>query len=137
MSEVFLDTSFCVAVTVLSDRHHAVALRLAQELHEAGTRLVTTQSVLAEIGDAFARPPYRKAAVSLLSSLLDDEAVTVLPIQHELFNRGYTLFVQRADKTWGITDCISFVAMWERGITEALTADRHFDQAGFRALLLG
>jgi hypothetical protein len=45
------------------------------------------------------------------------------------------LFRQRADKAWGLTDCISFVVMREREIPEALTADEHFEQAGFVALL--
>jgi hypothetical protein len=34
-----------------------------------------------------------------------------------------------------LTDCISFVVMRDRSITEALTGDRRFDQAGFVALL--
>ena len=31
--------------------------------------------------------------------------------------------------------CISFVAMRDHGLTEALTGDHHFQQAGFAALL--
>lgn len=46
------------------------------------------------------------------------------------------MYSLHTDKTWGLVDCISFVVMQERGITDALTADRHFQQAGFRALLL-
>ena len=42
---------------------------------------------------------------------------------------------ERSDKSWSLTDCISFVVMGEHGITDALTGDRHFEQAGFRALL--
>lgn len=34
-----------------------------------------------------------------------------------------------------VVDCISFVVMEEEGITDALTGDRHFEQAGFIALL--
>jgi predicted nucleic acid-binding protein len=35
----------------------------------------------------------------------------------------------------GLTDCVSFVVMRDRGLTAALTADRHFQQADYRALL--
>jgi uncharacterized protein len=46
------------------------------------------------------------------------------------------LFRNRPDKEWGLVDCISFVVMTEKGIAQALTADQHFNQAGFKALLL-
>jgi predicted nucleic acid-binding protein len=45
------------------------------------------------------------------------------------------LYHLRPDKQWSLTDCISFLVMSEEGITEALTADHHFEQAGFVALL--
>jgi predicted nucleic acid-binding protein len=34
-----------------------------------------------------------------------------------------------------MTDCISFAVMRQEGLTEALTTDRHFEQAGFRVVL--
>jgi uncharacterized protein len=52
-----------------------------------------------------------------------------------LLNRALQLYSERPDKTWGLTDCISFIVMWDRGLTDAVTADMHFVQAGFRALL--
>ena len=48
---------------------------------------------------------------------------------------GLALYANRTDKDWSLTDCISFVVMNERGITDALTGDHHFEQAGFAALL--
>jgi predicted nucleic acid-binding protein len=45
------------------------------------------------------------------------------------------LYRGRPDKEWSLTDCISFVVMGERSLTEALTSDHHFEQAGFTALL--
>jgi len=45
------------------------------------------------------------------------------------------LFAQRQDKDWSLTDCLSFVVMQDEGITQALTGDKHFEQAGFTALL--
>jgi len=53
----------------------------------------------------------------------------------ELFDRGCELYTSRSDKEWSLTDCISFVVMKERGLTDALTPDRHFEQAGFKILL--
>jgi len=38
-------------------------------------------------------------------------------------------------KEWGLTDSVSFVVMQQVGITDALTTDDHFRQAGFRVLL--
>jgi uncharacterized protein len=52
-----------------------------------------------------------------------------------LFSAGLELFRSRRDKEWSLTDCMSFVVMRERGITDALTNDHHFEQAGFRILL--
>ena len=48
---------------------------------------------------------------------------------------GHTTKVTINDKEWTLTDCISFVVMQREGITDALTADHHFEQAGFVALL--
>ena len=53
----------------------------------------------------------------------------------ELFERGLALYNARPDKEWSLTDCISFVVMADQGLAEGLTGDRHFDQAGFKALL--
>jgi hypothetical protein len=61
--------------------------------------------------------------------------VEVLPLEAELFVRAFRLYSDRADKEWGLTDCVSFVVMTDRGIREALTADEHFEQAGFLPLL--
>ena len=66
---------------------------------------------------------------------MEDKATTVVPAATELFNRGRELFRKRPDKQWGITHSISFAVMQEHGLSGALTADHHFEQAGFHALL--
>src|SRR4051794_33802391 len=98
MTEVFLDTSFAIAVTVSTDRYHETAVRLARELRSSRAVLATTPAFLAEIGDSFSRPPYRAAARQLLSALQRDSSVLVLPVDSELFSRGYELFIDRPDK---------------------------------------
>ena len=59
----------------------------------------------------------------------------VLPATRELFDAGRALFASRMDKDWSLTDCVSFAAMHQMGLADALTADHHFEQAGFTVLL--
>jgi hypothetical protein len=70
-----------------------------------------------------------------VDELLADPNVTVIPASPELFRAGLDLYGRRLDKEWSLTDCISLVVMEERGLREALTADPHFKQAGFKVLL--
>jgi predicted nucleic acid-binding protein len=72
-----------------------------------------------------------------LNFLENDDQVKIVPASHELFRHGLTLYFQRPDKKWFLTDCISFAVMAENGLKDALTGDRHFEQAGFTALLRG
>jgi uncharacterized protein len=71
----------------------------------------------------------------LLEDLREDDESTIVLAEHPLWEKGIALYNQRPDKKWSLTDCISFVVMQERGLTEALTADQHFEQAGFTSLL--
>jgi len=134
-SEVFLDTAFAIALSSPKDHLHGRAALLAGQLQEAGTRLVTTRAVVLEIGNALCKERYRAAAVRLLSALEGDPAVEVVPLSESLYARALQLYRERPDKEWGLTDCVSFVVMEDRGLGEALTTDEHFAQAGFRALL--
>ncbi|WP_241993419.1 type II toxin-antitoxin system VapC family toxin [Trichormus variabilis] len=59
----------------------------------------------------------------------------MVPLTNELYDAAFQLFRSRQDKEWGLVDCISFIVMQNRGITDALTANEHFNQIGFRALL--
>lgn len=135
-AEVFLDTSFAIALSAVSDQHHARAIVLANKLQASQTKLVTTRVVLMEIGNALARQKYRTAAIRLLTALENDPRVEIFPLTDQLYAQALALFQQRPDKEWGLIDRASFEIMRERGISEALTADEHFRQAGFRAALL-
>jgi hypothetical protein len=132
---VFLDTAYAIALASTTDAFHDQALALADELEVSGTHLVTTWAVLLEIGNALSKVQYRPAALQLLSYLQSDSTVEIVTLARPLLEQAVKLFSERPDKEWGLTDCASFVVMEARGITDALTADEHFRQAGFRALL--
>lgn len=72
----------------------------------------------------------------LREALREDPSVVVVDASRELYERGVGLYAERQDKEWSLTDCISFVVMNDQGISEALTTDRHFRQAGFRGVML-
>lgn len=136
-NKVFLDSSYAIALSVESDSHHELALQLAASLEAGRMTLVTTRAVLLEIGNALSKQRYREAAFTLLTALENDSTVEIIGITDDLYARGLALFKDRLDKDWGLIDCVSFTAMADHGISEALTTDVHFEQAGFRALLRG
>jgi predicted nucleic acid-binding protein len=66
--------------------------------------------------------------------LRHSSACEVVPADRETLDRALVLYHEHADKEWTLTDCVSFVVMRDRELSEALTQDRHFEQAGFVAL---
>ena len=131
-SEYFADTFYYLALMNPADARHVQAVRLS---HDVGGRTLTTAWVLTELADGLTAVRTRTQYARIETALYSSPHVTVLPPTDELFWRGSALYRDRPDKTWSLTDCISFVAMKDRGITRALTGDHHFEQAGLVALL--
>lgn len=100
-----------------------------------GSRLLTTEMVLAEMLAAMAKPATRGTAVTSVDRIRANPNVEVVPQTSLQFARAYELYRARLDQGWSLTDCASFVLMRERGLSEALAHDKHFEQAGFKALL--
>ncbi|MBI5651524.1 MAG: type II toxin-antitoxin system VapC family toxin [Chloroflexi bacterium] len=134
-NEVFLDSAFAIALSSPSDEFHQQAILWADQLQKSKTRLVTTRAVCLEIGNALAKLKYRQAAIKLLRSIENDPNIEITALSEELYRRAFQLYQERRDKEWGLTDCISFTLMQNRGIHQALTTDEHFQQIGFRVLL--
>ncbi|MCC7387663.1 MAG: type II toxin-antitoxin system VapC family toxin [Phycisphaerales bacterium] len=128
----FLDTAYLVALLRKRDALHETAVGLR---HVFDGPLVTTEAVLLEFMDSMASPPLRPLAIDAFALVLAEARIRVVPLTRALLDDGMALFSQRPDKAWGLTDCLSFVVMRNEGIAAALTADRHFEQAGFTALM--
>ena len=134
MRPVFADTVYYLALTNPRDQYAAAAAQFTARFSGA---VVTTAWVLTEVASALARGPDRALFLQLYRDLADDRRVTIVPPAEDWFDRGIELYAQRPDKEWSLIDCISFIVMHEYALTDALTADRHFEQAGFRILLDG
>ena len=132
MRIVFADAYYYLAFVNERDAGHVAAIQFSQ-IYAGDT--VTTEWVLMEVADALSDPWQRPIFLELLTRLNNEPGVTIIEASHELFDRGIALFSQRPDKSWSLTDCISFVVMEQYGLTESLTADHHFEQAGFVPLL--
>jgi len=136
MNAVFLDTSFVIALLNRADAHHERAKELHAQITAVRRRRVTTTGILLELGDGFAGKGRWDLIAPFLAATVIDPLLDIVTVDPRLAERGWALRSARADKDWSLTDCISFVVMTDYGLDEALTADHHFRQAGFRALLL-
>jgi hypothetical protein len=131
MTPVFADSYYYVALLVNTDQAHQQTVEITQRLQAP---ILTTVWVLTEVANALASPRFRAAFLNLLDDLRAAPEVTIVPADQDLFERGLELYRHRPDKAWSLTDCISFVVMERERITEALTGDHHFEQAGFTLL---
>jgi predicted nucleic acid-binding protein len=129
---IFIDTVYLLALINPNDNWRDRALDWAKRIKEP---LVTTEAVLTEVADALSRSDRRRWAVEAIRDLRSDPEVTCVSVTPALFGQAFDLYADRADKDWSLTDCISFATMRARRIERALTADVHFIQGGFQALL--
>jgi uncharacterized protein len=132
----FVDTGYLIALFSPNDTHHSQALALQAQVQRERRQLLTTEAVVFEVGAAFSRVAYRSVGQAIMHTLLNDRSIETVPVTPALRNKAIALFAQHQDKDWSLCDCASFELMRERGATQALAADHHFDQAGFTALLL-
>ncbi len=132
MKQVFGDSYYFIALLNARDFQHARALGLTKNLPG---KVVTTRRVLAEVGNALSGLGARGSFARFHAGLATQNEVAVLPDSDVLYERGVRLYASRSDKEWSLIDCISIEAMRSEGLTEVLTGDRHFSQAGFTLLM--
>jgi predicted nucleic acid-binding protein len=132
MKAVFCDTFFFLAAINQSDKCHEEALAWSNAYDGP---LLTTIWVITEVADALAGRQDRQMFEIFYQTLQADKRMHIVTAQQPHWERGLTLYFQRPDKKWSLTDCISFVVMDDEELTDALTGDRYFEQAGFTVLL--
>lgn len=128
----FADTSFCLALSSPQDRWHRIACELSEDF---SGRVVTSEYVLFELGALMSGPKTRQIFIGLVRDLVSDPLTEIVGASSQLFTEAVALYETRLDKAWSLTDCASFIVMNRYGLTQALTSDHHFEQAGFVRLL--
>ncbi len=131
---LFLDTAFIQALLNPRDDYHNQAKHLFPRIRTA-SEVWITEAIFTEVGNALSAFN-RTGAVQFIQQCYCTDNIKVVSADTALLLQALTLYQSRADKTWGLTDCISFVVMQQQRLTDAATSDRHFIQAGFRALML-
>ncbi|HYV03803.1 MAG TPA: hypothetical protein VFB82_04420 [Blastocatellia bacterium] len=132
MRTLFADTFYYIALLSPTDAAHTRAVEFTRTYNEL---MVTTAWIITELADGMAGASTRQAFTNFYDSVRVDPQVSLIRPEQYYFDEGLELYRTRPDKDWSLTDCISFVVMQRLGITEALTGDHHFEQAGFKALL--
>ena len=134
MTPVFVDTAAWIALINGRDALHLRARSVYAKLIQSKVPLVTSDFVLLEVADALSTPALRAHTTAFVNRLRLG-VIEIVLLSNETMQKGWTLYGQRPDKEWGLTDCTSFVIMQKYGITEAFTSGHHFTQAGFTVLL--
>ncbi|HZN68893.1 MAG TPA: PIN domain-containing protein [Tepidisphaeraceae bacterium] len=129
---MLLDTSGLLSCFDARDERHAVAA----QLFRSAPRRVIHNYVLAEfVALCHARRLNRPACLAFVADLMDSPQVEVRWVDEPRHRAAFELLRAQTDKTYSLCDAVSFLLMREIGLSDALTTDRHFEQAGFVRLL--
>ncbi|TAL67066.1 MAG: PIN domain-containing protein [Bacteroidetes bacterium] len=134
-NKYFIDTSYIIALSSKKDQLHSKAVEIAQKIKSNDIPLITTEFILLELGNSFSKQHLKKLGVILLNSIYNDENIEIVKLSDKYYKHGLSLFNSTQDKSWSLTDCISFEILKEKNIRDVLTSDLHFTQAGFNKLL--
>lgn len=131
MTTFFLDASYIIALELANDQNHVGASRHWQSLRGRPLEVVTTSYVFDEIVTFLNSRNHHAKAVQVGSRFLASPSIKLIPVDEELFFQGWQFFQQHSDKSYLLTDSISFLVMEKNRLRNALTFDNHFVQAGF------
>jgi uncharacterized protein len=137
MADIFVDTSGWATLFDPKETHYSSAALLYRTGRQQGHTFVTTNYVIGELVSLLTSP-FRVPRIKIIpyiDGLRTSPHVQVVHIDAQLDERAWQRLKARRDKDWSLVDCSSYVLMEQRGITQALTTDHHFEQAGFIRLL--
>ncbi len=134
---MFVDTSGWGNLYIPTENYHSQAVQCFQQARQQRQTLITTNYIITELVALLNSPLQvsRPRVFEIVDSIKAASFVQVIHISSEMDFSAWELCKSRADKTWSLVDCSSFIVMQQLNIRKALTTDRHFEQAGFIRLL--
>jgi predicted nucleic acid-binding protein len=133
MQKLFIDSSYFIALQLRNEQNHQIALSHWQGLDRTQC-FVTTSFIFDEVVTFFNSRGFHSLAVSWGDRLLQSQKLELIEVDEQLFLDGWNYFKRYNDKSFSLTDCVSFVVMKRFDLEIALTFDHHFLQAGFSKL---
>jgi uncharacterized protein len=133
---VFVDTAFWVSLLNQRDSLHALTRALSVQY---GNHLwVTTDAVFWETLNYYTKfPESQRVFVALqLESFFRETNIEIVTGGKNWLIAATEFYRKRKDKQWSGVDCFSMLVMESKGITDVLTTDKHFQQAGFNVLMV-
>lgn len=129
---MLIDTSGFLCLYEKEEPHHERALAF----YDSAKARLTTNYILTEYTAlAQVRGIPRLEIIKFSTRILDDEEIEIVWVDENQHRQAVELIEQREDKTYSLCDALSFILMRQRGISDALTTDKHFEQEGFTRLL--
>jgi predicted nucleic acid-binding protein len=128
---IFVDTSALYALVNQLDPKHDAARKILSALVDRKEGLLTHNYVLLETTVLLHRRMGPAVAAAVRRHVSALELVWVDSALHERADR---VFSRASRRNPSFVDCVSFVVMRERGLTEAFAFDVDFEKAGFKLL---
>jgi predicted nucleic acid-binding protein len=128
MPTFFVDTSAWFDIVNSRAPHHAELSRLVRQ---TDVLLVTTTYILAELAALLLARSGHALAAEVGTTMRSTRGIRIEHPDLAEESRAWRLFLDRPDKTYSLTDCLSFVTMRRLGLDTALATDQHFRQEGF------
>jgi predicted nucleic acid-binding protein len=129
--KLFVDTWGWLALEDRLEELHKKTMRCYAEAITQGDQILTSNFILDEtITRLFRRRPFHEAA-RFTRGLLASPKIRVESVSDARFRQAFALRQRLSDKPKiSFTDLTSMVIMTELNVTNILTADSHFTQAG-------
>jgi predicted nucleic acid-binding protein len=134
-NDILIDSAGFLALWDSTDVHHDRAVALLAKLTDNGYRFLTTDYVIDESATLLLMRHSHLAASDFLETIERSKAISLEWVGPSRYHTASQFFRKYSDKKWSFTDCVSFCLMQELNITDSLTSDHHFRQAGFNPLL--